>query len=353
MNPYPFRAVSRTLASGHGTHSRRAFLRTSGTALLIGAGFATGVGRAHVAGAASTVTIGAATVPCQAPAYAAFAQGYFADEGLDAKVMRVGDVGAILPLLIDGSIDAGLTTVWAVVPPRLPATRSLGDMVITAGLQRGCLALSVPAGSPVQSLADLRGTKIAGSKFLYGGSLAESGVNPDTDMTWSPAPANAEVFATLQSGQFAAVQSADGQGALLEAVGAARMIAMNNMAPDESFYCCASVMSADAVNADAPRAAAITRALMRGSAWAEEHRSETAELMLPSMTVPSQREITQEDMEAALAMQAFVPLAEEARPILVNQYEQYLKYGLPVDPAMDAESLVSLIFRPVTEELAA
>jgi energy-coupling factor transporter ATP-binding protein EcfA2 len=118
-----------------------------------------------------------------------------------------------------------------------------------------------------------------------------------------------------------------------------------------SFYCCACLMNASAVRSDRSRAAAITRALMRGSTWAEEHRSETAEVMRPLMTIPAQREITQEDMEAALAMQAFVPMAEGARPILVNQFDQYLTYGLPVDTPIDAATLVNRIFMPVTDEL--
>jgi hypothetical protein len=45
--------------------------------MLIGAGLAAGLGRARVAGAASQMTIGVASVPCQAPTYAALAQGYF------------------------------------------------------------------------------------------------------------------------------------------------------------------------------------------------------------------------------------------------------------------------------------
>jgi len=352
MNHYLSGAMASMLMSTVRGRSRRNFLVNSARVMLIGAGLASGIGRVRVAGAASQVTIGVATVPCQAPAYAAMHQGFFNDEGLDASIVSFGDVGNILPALVNGSIDTGLTTVWAVVPPRLPGSKALGDLVITAGLQRGCLALSVPADSPVVSLEDLRGQKVAGSKFLYGIGLAEAGVNPDTDIMWSPAPANAQVFATLQTGEFAAVQSADGQGALLEAVGAARMIAMNNMPPAESNYCCACVMNASAVSDDPSKAAAVTRALMRGSAWAEENRSATAEAMLPEMTVPSQRDITQEDMEAALALQAFVPMAEAARPILVSQFEQYLMYGLPVEPPMDAETLVNRIFVPVTDELA-
>jgi ABC-type nitrate/sulfonate/bicarbonate transport system substrate-binding protein len=176
-------------------------------------------------------------------------------------------------------------------------------------------------------------------------------VDSNTEIVWSAPPANPDVFATLQTGEFAAVQSVDGQGALLEVVGVARMIAMNNMPPAESNYCCGSVMLASAVRGDRARAAAITRALMRGSAWAEAHRSETAAVMRPSMTVPAQREISQEDMEATLAMQAFIPMAEAARPLLIDQFDQYLAYGLPVDGPMDGATLVGRIFLPVTDEL--
>jgi hypothetical protein len=56
-------------------------------------------------------------------------------------------------------------------------------------------------------------------------------------------------------------------------------------------------------------------------------------------------------MEAALAMQAFVPMADAARPILVGEFEDYMSYGLPVTPSMDAATLVSRIFVPVTDEL--
>ena len=85
----------------------------------------------------------------------------------------------------------------------------------------------------------------------------------------------------------------------------------------------------------------------------EANRSETAELMRPSMTTPAQRELTQEDMEAALAMQAFVPMANAARPILVSEFEEYMSCGLPVAPSIDAGSLVNRIFVPLTNEVAA
>jgi hypothetical protein len=58
-------------------------------------------------------------------------------------------------------------------------------------------------------------------------------------------------------------------------------------------------------------------------------------------------------MEAALAMQAFVPMANAARPILVSEFDEYMSYGLAVNPSMDAASLVNCIFVPLTNEVAA
>ena len=70
-----------------------------------------------------------------------------------------------------------------------------------------------------------------------------------------------------------------------------------------------------------------------------------------SMTTPRGRDLSQKDMEAALAMQAVVPMADAARPFLVDEFDQYITYGLPVDSFTDATDLVDRIFVPVTDEL--
>src|SRR5438477_3484847 len=98
-----------TMFRGQG-YTRRTFFVNSGRAVLIGAGLAAGLGRVRIAGAASQVTLGLASVPCQAPAYAAVAQGYFADEGLDVAVLVFPEVADILPALTSGRLDAGLNT---------------------------------------------------------------------------------------------------------------------------------------------------------------------------------------------------------------------------------------------------
>src|SRR5438445_842832 len=104
MISYLSRAAT-TMSRGRG-HTRRTFFVNSGRALLVGAGLAGGLGRVRVAGAASRVTLGLASVPCQAPAYAALSQGYFTDERLAVAVVGVAEVGDMLPVSASARIAA-------------------------------------------------------------------------------------------------------------------------------------------------------------------------------------------------------------------------------------------------------
>jgi NitT/TauT family transport system substrate-binding protein len=349
--------------SPHRPLVRRQFLVDSGRITFAALGLAAGLGPMNVVSATNRVvsavnqvTIGVTETPCIAPAYVAVSQGFLKDEGLEATVVDLttpGNLGRAIdgPAgLISGRVDAVMSEFWSAVPPRVPSGVNLGDLVLTAALQRGCVALVVPPDSPIQSLADLSGQKVAAAKFLFGAPMADAGLNPDTDLTWGPAPSIADQLAVLQSGDFAAVQTINAQGILLERAGLARMIATNNMPPVDNDYCCGCMMLASNIQADRPRAAAITRALMRAAAWSENHHAEVAQQILPLMVG---QQVTQDDMEAALGVVAFVPLAENARPLLVDEFNRYLRYGLPLAQPMDATTVVSQILRPVTAELAA
>jgi ABC-type nitrate/sulfonate/bicarbonate transport system substrate-binding protein len=54
--------------------------------MLIGTAVAAGLGRIRTASAASKVNIDLGRTPCAAPIYAAAAQGFFSDKGLDATI---------------------------------------------------------------------------------------------------------------------------------------------------------------------------------------------------------------------------------------------------------------------------
>jgi ABC-type nitrate/sulfonate/bicarbonate transport system substrate-binding protein len=121
--------------------------------MLGAAGLAAGLGRLRVAGAASQVRIGVLETPCIAPAYVAVSQGFLRDEGLDATIVDISTPGGLgqavdggNALAADGA-DAVMDAIWTAVPPRTPTGLALGDMQVTAALQRGCEALAVAPDS--------------------------------------------------------------------------------------------------------------------------------------------------------------------------------------------------------------
>src|SRR5579864_3025953 len=222
MSQHSTRATSNLSTVGG---ARRRLLINGGRLMLGAVGLAAGVGRLRVAGAASQVIIGVVESPCVAPAYVAVSQGFLRDEGLDATVVDISTPGN-LGLAVDGGnalaagrADALMDAIWTAVPPRTPSGLGLGDMLITAALQHGCLALVVSPDAQIQTLADLRHSTIAGAKFVFGAPLADAGIDPDVDVTWLPAPSIADEVPTLQSGDVAAVQTINAQGVLLERAG--------------------------------------------------------------------------------------------------------------------------------------
>jgi ABC-type nitrate/sulfonate/bicarbonate transport system substrate-binding protein len=90
--------------------------------------------------------------------YAAIANGYFRDEGIEPDIIPYANTPAET-LLSAGKTDLGLT-----YPPSIPAARAGGlDYEAVAGLtQRNTIAIAVLASSPYRSVAQLNGT-------LYGG----------------------------------------------------------------------------------------------------------------------------------------------------------------------------------------
>jgi hypothetical protein len=80
--------------------------------------------------------------PCVAPAYVAVSQGFLRDEGIDASIVDItmpGNLGLAVDggnALAAGRADVVMNAVWAAVPPRTPTGLSIGDMQITAALQR-------------------------------------------------------------------------------------------------------------------------------------------------------------------------------------------------------------------------
>jgi NitT/TauT family transport system substrate-binding protein len=337
-------------------YPRRAVLRGAGR---VAAGVAVGAlagSRAFAptrarAASATTVLFTSFGFTCEAPVFVAQAQGYFKDEGLDLTLAGAANPTEAFTRLTKGTADAAPLSAWSLVPQWLPTGVQLGDVVATAGLERGCNSLLVAKDSPYHSLVDLKGQKVAAApstRFLYGEPMALAGLNPLKDINWQPALPAPAIAAALANQDVAASAASEPLPATLLAAGAARALVVQDMPPMLMDYCCSVLVAGALLRADRSKAAAITRALLRGSAWAAAHPSETAQLEVAGKNVQATLAVNQ----SAIATIAFAPSVSAAQANTREMLARMVKLGF-LDPTTDVPGLLNQIFVPVTADLPA
>lgn len=338
-------------------YPRRAVLRGAGrvaAGVALGALAGTRAFTPTRARAASVATILYSSVgfTCEAPIFVAQAQGYFQDEGLDVTLAGVATPAEEITRLAQGAADGASLAAFILAPPWLPTGVHPGDAVATAGLQRGCASLLVAKDSPYQSLADLKGQKVGAPppwRFIFGEPLAQVGVNPLKDIDWQPAPlAGSAVAAALATKTVAGIMALEPISATLESAGLVRSLVVQDMAPMDMDYCCCSVVSGALLRADRSKAAAITRALLRGSAWAAAHPTETAQREVADGYVHA----TSADNQSAIGTIAFTPSVAAAQANVRDVFGRMARLGF-LDPATDVPALLNQIFVPVTADVPA
>jgi len=127
--------------------------------------------------------------------------GYFAAEGLDVELIRVGGSSRIVASMIGGSAPI----IHAGAPASMAATVAGSDSVII-----GCMSLVSPfhlmARPEIKQPSDLRGKKAgisafgATSDFLVRLALKRFGLEPGKDVALIPTGGESEAFAALQAG---------------------------------------------------------------------------------------------------------------------------------------------------------
>lgn len=146
------------------------------------------------------------------PVYVAQGAGLFAEEGLEASINYAANAGMSVQLVAAGNGDIAISTFEPVIQGR---EKGIGTKLF-AQLNRSLLYyVAVPAGSPVQSAADLAGKKIGVSNL---GSSAQpvakslldiAGVK-HSDATFLPVGVGSQAQAALNSGQVEALALWDG-----------------------------------------------------------------------------------------------------------------------------------------------
>jgi ABC-type nitrate/sulfonate/bicarbonate transport system substrate-binding protein len=127
--------------------------------------------------------------------------GYFAAEGLDIELIRVGGSSRIVAAMLGGTAPI----IHAGAPASMAATVSGSDSVII-----GCMSLISPfhlmARPEIKQPSDLRGKKAgisafgSTSDFLVRLALKRYSLEPGKDVALLPTGGEAEAFAALQAG---------------------------------------------------------------------------------------------------------------------------------------------------------
>lgn len=332
-------------------YTRREVLRIAGQAGIALGGFAFGMGTRSSARAASNVSIAYARAgyTCEGALFAAQAQGYFRDEGIDVTAVAVSGPPEAATEMMKGNIDAMQDPPWTLVPPLLPKAMTVGDMVATAGLQRGSMSIVVAADSAIRNPADLRGQKVSAGlrwRLMFGQPISAAGLNPKKDIEWQPPLPPAKVAAAIKSKQVAAAAVHQPYAAAIESSGEGRILIAQNTPPLQDDYCCCVIVPGRLIDSDQKKAAAITRALMRGSAWIRAHPREAAQLMIDVQHVKAKPA----DNQRAIVALDFFPSVEVARRNTLDVLKRFKRLGF-LDAATDEGTLLDRAFVPVMGEL--
>ena len=160
-----------------------------------------------------------------------------------AVAQKMGWFGfTVQPVPMPGSTDCVKNVATREVPYSLPSIEPLAiirpqgvkALNYYTAYQGNIYGLAVPEGSPIQTVADLRGKRVGVTSMASGGVIvvralvAAAGMDPDKDVRIVVAGEGAQTAALLRSGQVDALSQFDTQYALTIAAGAKLRMLENN-----------------------------------------------------------------------------------------------------------------------------
>lgn len=164
--------------------------------------------------------------------FVAIGEGYFKEEGLDVTVEAINGSGAVLQALSSGQAQFGRPGPGPVLAAR---GRGVDAVFIYNFAARSNFGLVVPADSPVQTPADLKGQVVGigtadGAEVGFARNvLAGSGLTENTDYTFLAVGDGGPASAAFTSGEIKAYSASTADAAILNQRG----VAVREITPPE------------------------------------------------------------------------------------------------------------------------
>ncbi|MBB6349081.1 ABC transporter substrate-binding protein [Nonomuraea muscovyensis] len=153
----------------------------------------------------TTLTVGVVPVPSSAPLFIAQKRGFFKEEGLTVKTEIIQAPQAVMPKIMNGSMDAFLTSYVSLLAINDSGAAKLKLFQHSQEAAPGMASVVVPKDSAVKTAADLKGKTVAVNvlkalgQTVTNAHLEQAGLAP-TDVKYVAVPF-ADQLAALSSGK--------------------------------------------------------------------------------------------------------------------------------------------------------
>jgi NitT/TauT family transport system substrate-binding protein len=221
---------------------------------------------------------------CGSPIAIASLKGFFEEEGVKINLLS----GSTFEVERT-ALAAGKMVVQNGDFQYFPAVQNGIDVKLIGALHEGCIKILVPKSSGITSLEDLQNRK--GIRFAVdeiGGTpmsvasvaVGSVGLNPQTDITWLPFPADQEVQA-VESGEADVLAAWDPFATLAENTGNYNVLVDIRTHPLFKDRACCFIFGSGKLVRDNPAAvAAVLRAINKAADWIGHNPEEAARLLI-------------------------------------------------------------------------
>ena len=277
------------------------------------------------AAALQKIRVGYVGITCEAPIFTAVEKGFFKEEGLDVELVKC-DWKNYKDVLALGGYDI---THHLVMYFLKPIEQGL-DVKFTGGVHRGCLRLQVPVNSPIKTVEDLKGKKIAvpgmgTPPFIFSYRvLGTKGLDASRDVSWLVYPAG-ELGLALAKGEVDAIATSEPIGSMLVTQGKVRNLADQAVDfPYSTEYCCAVLANGKFIERNPKATAGATRALLKAAKWVEANPAAAARLSVEGKYLAS----TVDQNTFAISHLRYIPDVMGAREAVVLAAGEMQKAGM-------------------------